>query len=414
MIKAEVQKSPIVRFDSKYKTYRWGTKNDFPNALLKIIGYSGLASQCLDVTALYLMGEGVKVTKDTAPNARLDAILKHVNRDVMPELCRNFALIPALVTNVQHNALGEVKKLVPMDNTAFRFMEMTEPNKFSGVAFSGDWKNANEIFNAQYPERLLTKYPIWEGKEEAKAAMEMDVAKNGHIYIETMLRPGDNIYPTPAWFGGANVVYLDGQIMVWQIDNIDNNFNADFIVLVNGDLSGVDENGVALVEKYKADFRRRFSGTSDQGGKGDRFVLMGVPTDAKVPFEIKPIPNSGSDKMFTELYDKVHQSLTEAFGVPMALINGAQKSSLGSRELLNAAALFNNQLLPKQKAICYYIERIVKDFEGMGGVEFELEITPNIPVAEVPDLVYDRMNDATLFDYFGINTIGNEQPTNNI
>ena len=411
-IKAEVQQAPLVRFNTKYDIYNWGKNNDFPTTLIKLIGYSGLASQCLDIRARYLMGEGLRAVQGSNPNPLLDRVLKHINRDVLPELVRNYCLIPALITNVQHNAIGEVTGLAPMDNSAFRYLKMTEPGKFAGAAFAGDWKHAKEKFDPQYPERHLEKYPIWEGKKQAEVHFAEGLSPKGHVYIETMLRPGDVVYPTPAWYGGGNVIYLDGQIMVWQIDNIDNNFNADFIVYHNGDLSGVDEDGKPLVEKVKADIRKRFSGTSDNGKDGDRFVLIANPSGALKPLEIVAIPNTGSDKMFTELYDKVHQSLTEAFGVPMALINGAQKSTLGSKELLNAVALFNNSLISEQRAICYYFERIIKDWVGMNGLEVELEIVPNVPISEVPDLVYQRMNDATLFDYFGIKTMTNEPATN--
>src|SRR5690606_38829695 len=97
-----------------------------------------------------------------------------------------------------------------------------------------------------------------------------------------------------------------------------------------------------------------------------------------------------------------HQSVTETFGVPNALVNGVQSSSLGSKELINAITLFNNGLYPQQKQIASYFQRVVKDFEGMEGVEFELEIKPNQPVSEIPESVLARLDNNTIFEMYGV------------
>src|SRR5690554_3685315 len=109
-IQAKVQTSPVISFDTRNEIYKWGKDNLFPNELIKLIGRSGLAAQCLDVSGRYLGGEGLVANIE---HPKLDKILKQINRDVLPELARGYAFLPALVVNVQHNALGEVTKLIP-------------------------------------------------------------------------------------------------------------------------------------------------------------------------------------------------------------------------------------------------------------------------------------------------------------
>ena len=404
---AQVQELPTVKLNTTQKVYNHGKKNDFPAQLINLVSSSGLAGNCINTLALYMGGEGLVFKKGSTTTPRMEDVLKHINRDIMPEFIRNYCLFEVKSVQVNHNGLGEITSLSTADSSALRLGEMTGFNVFPHIKSCGDWPNANEKFNATYPERFLQTFDLWEGKVKAKVAFDKNIQNQNptppSVYYDVDLNAGDVIYPTPYWFSGANAIYLDAEIIVWQVDNIDNNFNAAFLVFVRENLDALDADGKPKVLGVKDRLDERFTGSSRNGKNGGRYVLLYGDTEANKAMEIEAIPNTNTDKMFLALYEKVHQSVSETFGVPLALINGTMTSSLGSKEMLNAANLFNNTLYPKQQRLAFYFEKIVKDFEGWPeGVDFGLEIKPNLPYVEIPDLVYSQMTTEQLFEHFNI------------
>lgn len=409
MIQAKVQVAPKVVQKNKngIQIYAWGEDNNWPTDAIRLVGNSGTATQCLDLIGRYLMGEGLKYDGD---NPTVQFVVDKINKEVLPEVCMNFAFLPMLATNPTINGLGEITDLKPLDNSALRSGLVDEELKTDEWWACGDWPNAKPVFDPKYPERLAIKYYVYKGKqgEKMRFAQYADNLAEWkslkHIIIDAFKGRGDTIYPTPTWWAGANAIYLDGKSMIFQVDNMDNKFNADVLVRVKENLDGIDEFGRNKRQKVKDDLTEMFTGSSDEGKKKSRFVLV---DGVEAPFEVTAIPNNNSHEMYNAIFNTANGVIAKVFGVPKAILNGdVTGSGFSTKQIIDSITLFNNGLYPLQQQIASYFAGIVQNWQNVNESVY-LEIVQNNPLSEIPSEVIARMSDEQLFEMYGINTTPN-------
>jgi hypothetical protein len=411
MIQAKVQVSPRVRYSTKngLNVYAWGETNNWPSEAITLVGNSGTATQCIDKIGRYLMGEGLRYDGN---DAKVKSVVEYINKTVLPEVCMGFAFIPILATNPSVNGMGEITDLKPIDNTTLRSGEVDSDLNTDRWWTCGDWPNAKIVFDPKYPERLAIPFDVYQGKEGEKQRYQAhleagkldDWKKLKHIIIDTFKGRGDTIYPTPTWWAGANAIYLDGQSLIFQVDNLDNNFNATIIVHIKENLDGIMESGESKRDYVKKELKSKFTGSTENGGEKDRFIML---DGIEAPIEITDIPNGATHQMYDSIYRTANDTIAKVFGIAKQLLSGEGASGIGStKQIIDAITLLNNDLYPIQQQIARYFSSIVNNWAGVQE-KVSLEIIQNMPLSELPAEVIKRMSSEQMFDMFGIKSTPN-------
>jgi hypothetical protein len=174
------------------------------------------------------------------------------------------------------------------------------------------------------------------------------------VYLFKNYTVENRIYPLPFWFAGSKYMIMDKLIGVGQLNALNNNLSASFIV--------IDNYGDRTEEEFDAiysNIRKNYSGQENSGG----FVMVSSPTKEQ-NMEIIPFPSNQNKENYEFISQLSTAKIIQAFGIVNPILVGVldtHGSSLSSgSEMLVANEIFmNSYIIPKREVLWAQLDELL-------------------------------------------------------
>lgn len=341
-------------------------------------------ANCLATKLIYTCGTGF-ATDDKSFEAYLDGKGVNALDDDFEEVFKGF------VDNAYHfgNAFIECVKIG--NNIFYYYIDSTKVRvakpegqalESEGFYIAPDWTEADEYGNA--PQKNLEpvyypKFPNFEKVEGQQGERCIAHWKNR--------KPNFHYYGLPDYVAALPDIDNEYRIGKYNLDEFDNSFQADYILLAYSDTDD-EEEAKGLKDKLEKDY----SGE----GKNGKNIFQVLSQDAK-PFEAIKLDRN-TDGKFLELSDRSEKNISQAHQVPQALAGIAQAGQLGNmQELKNGYEIFtNNVIKPNQSNFMRWWRKVWKKSKELGATNIpdvpeDLQIMMRKPISFVGALSADHL-----------------------
>lgn len=382
------------KVDNSRKIIKYGSDNNYPNTIIDLLSKSAYGAACQRTFSKYLFGEGLVFDKESEFTKKVKSFI--LPDKVVQKICYDYSQFGGFSLQSIFNSKGLVTKYPHLDFSLVRLGEYDQEYVVRKAWVSADWCNTAKKENKPVEYWLMD--PI-EAKREFKSVAEGTLSLESirpHIYYAKQYKPGEPFYPTPSWASAINWVYLDGQIGIFQANNIDNGFFPSTIIFHPGDLSGQagDGSGRTKKEALIADLKR-FGGAEDAG---KIFNTYGA-SEAMAPKVIQFTANTNTD-LFNTLGDITDKKIVSAFQMPRVLAGIETPGALGSRnEIANAVEFYQSIVRNDVLFIESEINLLLSKCEGYNGEVASLK--PLKPVREVDANAFAYLDEAEIREAIG-------------
>jgi hypothetical protein len=397
--KAPTQLTPFnQRENTNLNIINFGTNNKFPNELIAIINESPIATACVATKAKYMTGDGIVVAGETPFAKRLAAII--TNRK-WESICNGFAPFEAVGLRYKFNGNGNIIDILPTDYASIRLGLPNTDDEIHKAFVSKNWplyQGKSKVNRDLYTPKEID---IWRGEKTVREIQELADAEplaikdhKGALKIVRRERPGQLYYTNPKIASAQGWIYVDGQVQIFHVRNVDNGFNPNMLIYVPFDLSGVDEEtGESKMEAFKKQVKDKWLGAENGGTPA---VLQGM--DKESAPQIIPFQNNGNDKLYISLADLIVDHICTVTSTPpiIANIRVSKGLSHSAQDIINEfdKYLFS-EVRPDQNLLLEAINEDLKHWEGYDkamDVDTKLMVSNSRPLQYIPD---NQMNDYT-------------------
>lgn len=196
------------------------------------------------------------------------------------------------------------------------------------------------------------------------AYSKFDTKTKEQIKVYQILTPGVEVYSIPSYSSAGNWIWLDGQISLFQKQNIENSINPSAIFKFYENPGSKEEK-----EKFIQDLQSSFSSARNAGK-----ILTFFSNGKELAPDVEIADANKLDKSFAAVQENIIRNVSYSHSVNPMLMGIQTAGSLGNTEELNTAfKMFDNMYLKStQGVIESYLNDILKitGFED-AKVEFE-------------------------------------------
>lgn len=341
-------------------------------------------ANCLATKLIYTVGTGF-TTEDKAFQRYMLGAGVNALDDTFEDVFRGF------VDNAYHfgNAFVECVKIG--DNIFYYYVDSTKVRiakpaqnslESEGFYIAPDWTEADKYGNAPQKNLEPTYYPKFPNFQKVKGQKGLRC-----IAHWKNRKPNFYYYGLPDYVAALPDIDNEYRIGKYNLDEFDNSFQADYILLAYSDTDDETE-AKELKEKLEKDY----SGE----GKNGKNVFQVLSQDSK-PFEAIKLDRN-TDGKFLELSSRCEKNISQAHQVPQALAGIAQAGQLGNmQELKNGYEIFtNNVIKPNQSKFIKWWKHLLVKSKQLGAdniqdVPEDLTIKMRKPISFVGTLSADHL-----------------------
>jgi len=307
----------------------WGTDNLYPQRVEEVINSSPITKSALNVTSDFLNGDGFAT----------DAQLGEYSFNQLLQLSSlDFATYRACAILLDVNLDGEIVDAQPVD---MKYVRLGAPNKeleVKTIRVSVDWEEQLPI--ALRP-KILT-YPIWEGKDAAKAMIDSwDVNSQGDFpgfcYLNT---PKKRQYPLATVDAVLDSSQSNAEIQVFELSSIQNGFQSASVIKHQGKIADVEER--RRVENLVASVR---------GAENANSIIVWEVPDGFEGDVLEQIPANDQDKLFEQTNKATVNRIVQSLAIPPSLLGIMPENSFFTMQEINDSYMYFNVRTKNQRTI---------------------------------------------------------------
>lgn len=367
------------------KFVRFGDDNLYDKYLLSLADNSAMHGAAIDITSLFIAGEGLNVVpidpEDAAQERVAQEALEWLEditgglQDFHVKTARDVAPLNGFAWQIHPTRGGDNRqiKLFHRDVTTVRASKMGPTDTdVPGYFLSQDWEKAtanqskkNEWFTPRYIDRFDFKR----------------LPRRALIYGKTY-KPGKVFYPEPPYIGGLKYIEIDVEMSDFLLEDLKQGFSGNIHIHI----FDAKADDAEYMKKKEDAVLKKF--TTSQGQRV--YITAGMP-NANAP-DIKSIPREGNEKMVEVISERADRKILIADKVPARLINKDLATGLSSEasDQIESMQVFQNTAIqPRQAFMCRYYDKVLK-YGGFEGVKTMVkDLTP------ITFLVSDALRAAT-------------------
>lgn len=329
--------------NGSYNIINFGSKNNYPQELVRLINNSPTAQACTKSHAKYIAGDGFIFDSENLFNQNLAKIL---NTDLLQRISYDYAYFETICLHLKFDLNGKIVNIEPTDVSTVRLGEPdTATGEITYAKLSSDWENiTGRDSQINKPVQIDLYHPL--KIKERIASFNNNVEEftkwNGALVYAKRYRPAQPVYITPSWASSQDWVYTDGEIQTFHANNIDNAFMPSVLIFVPFELKGTDAaTGKPKKEAFKDHLKDTLTGSKKAG---EVAVISGTNKDA-MP-QITQFNANSNHELFIALSELITKHVTRAFQIPQILAGIETSGKLGSsNEIANSVELYYNTVI---------------------------------------------------------------------
>lgn len=285
--------------------------------------------------------------------------------------------------------VGSEYFLYSRDYTTFR----RGKGKYSeGFFYSPDWTNADEYGNASDPKDIPIYYPEFPKFERIERLDKGNAIKAERSIIHWKNRkPTFEHYGLPDYMSALPDIDIEYRIGKFNIDEFDNNFAAQYILVFYSNVDNEDE-----AQELKTKIKDEHTGEGNNG----KSIYSIVSEGQNAPQAIKLERNT--DGSFLELRPSSRSNIITAHQLTPSLMGVETAGKLGSnQQIKNEYEIFHNTVnRPFQKRKIRFYKRILNKCRELGATNIpevpeDLDIMVRKPISFIGEL---KAENAMLID----------------
>jgi len=304
----EIQKRLSVKPSKSEGILSYDVDNAYPQRMMRLIGGSGTARNCVRLYSKFLSGKGFKDLQffDTILNRKketADKILRKVDND--------FCKYGGFAAHFNYNLNLKISEItiIPFEHT--RLPDPEKPEFKNKIAVYDDW--AKEFCTRIKKEKIkwidrYTSDPI-EIQKQIEAAGNIE-AWNGQVFWFS--NEGEHSYPIPIYDPVLEDIDTDAEIKIHRNSNVRTGFSASHIFVHKGKFEN---------DTDREEFNSRISEFQGSDVAGSMMVIE-VETEEEKP-ELIEVKSQLNDRVITVTNRNTKDSIIESFGQPPELFPGA-------------------------------------------------------------------------------------------
>ena len=345
---------------------QYGANNNYPEYLLGLYKESSKHGAIIKGKANYIYGKGFNFPDNIKANTKgelWNTIFKKAVKD--DEIFSGYYL------QIIYNREGKIKDVYHLD------FKKVRTNKDQSIFYvKNDWQDNRE---------KAREYPAFNGK--------YNVENPSQVLFVKQYNPGDEVYPTPAYYQALNYIESDVQVSRHILGNAKDGFVATTAINLNNGEPTEEQK-----EQVTKDIKKKFTGS-----EGDR-VLIFFNKSKETQAEILPLSQTMLTKEdFTNINNLIQQEIFAGHQITSPMLFGIKtEGQLGGRnEIQDAYEIFNNTYVnERQQAHEETFNRLL----SLVGVQGQYTITPVEPLGFTlkEELLLDVMPREYFLDKLGV------------
>lgn len=348
---ADIPKRISVKAIKTEGIFSYDIDNAYPQRMLRLIGASGTARNCVRLFSKFLSGKGFEDLSfaKTILNRKgetADKLLRKIADDYAQH--GGFALHFNYNLNLK---ISEVS-VIPMEHT--RLPDQIDPLNINKIAVYDDWAK-------EFSSRIDRKKIKWIDRfTEDPLAVQRQIETAGgigtwHGQVYWYSNEGESSYPVPVYDPVMEDIDTDSEVKITRNSNVRTGFSASHIFVHKGKFES---------EEKREEFIQMLS--EFQGSDvANSIMLVETETEEQIPI-LLPIESNLSSKVIEITNTNIKNSIIEAFGQPQELFPGARGNGITfSNDALRLAyEYYNSSTEPDRFLIEEIFVKFMKLFEG--------------------------------------------------
>lgn len=341
----------------------YGTGNNFPLRLARLVNKSPTASSCIDTKSDFVEGAGF--SDSTLADLKINnqgtrfGDFHAFNADAI-------SFFDGIAINVKYNVQGTVSEIYNIPFESCRFATPDSKCVINKIL-------VNPYFGTgEYDKKHTKEYDVYNPDKKAVLSQQAKAGRSylGQIFYVATTGPLSRQYPVPKYYSAEYWMSIDEAIGGFHKHNIDNAFLQSVILQVIGDPNAPSEhpddvkwnsdNTAYEPDPQKTNGYRfniemqKFAGWSKAGNV---MTLWGKNKE-EVP-TIEPFPTNQNSELFKTIQDLTTEIISRATKVPSILANIQSGASLGGDgNMIRSSVKLMQQRVVKIQAL---LERTYKE-----------------------------------------------------
>jgi hypothetical protein len=387
----------------------YGSHDNFPLKLSKLVFDSPAASSCISVIADFIEGSGFSTEiGDKVINAQQQTLseLHHL-------VSESLAVYEGFALNIKYSPEGKITQMyfVPFENCRL--------GKPDSIGIISKIKYNPYFGTGEYTQKSTETYDLFNPDPAIimKQMQESGKGYKGQILYWGSTRALSRFYPQPSYYSAKNWMEVDSRIGEYHVNNLRNGFLQSVVMKIVGDpnapstqldstafdsTNNVQESVQTTGEVFNTMMSENFSGTERVGN------IMALWAMNKEEFpQLEAFPSGANAQVLDLLQNLTTKNITIATKVPAILANIHEGVSLGGDgNTISAAVKLMQQRAAKWQAILEQQYQKIFD-HWYQPIMDDIEITDYNPFPEeqvIDPLVWAELNPATKKKYIQDNT----------
>lgn len=350
----------VLAYNQNYDIMQWGNKNDYPQQILRIIQNSVSATECLNIYANFLVGQGFENVEQNQ---------REINRngqtlfDLLQHIAKDYSIFGGFAFLVKYNALLQIKEIYPIAFEQIRLSDRDDNYNYQKLALHEDWGKEYQRLK-RFDPADIQRFNFFDNSKE-RLLSEINQAGGirnykGQIFYYSNV--GRKDYPQPLYTSAIKDMHTEDTISTIDNRNAYNRFMPSGILIQTLNNNGLDEYETeALSRQFQEDFLQAQG--PDALGK---IMALTVRDKEDAPQFISMQPtNYAEDYKVTS--EKVKKNIRQSFHLPPILCSESVNTGFDTDAMQSAFIYYNQQSIRERIIIEQALSKVLMQ---------EIRITP--------------------------------------
>lgn len=347
---ADIPKRINVTSSKNEGILNYDVDNAYPQRMMRLIGGSGTARNCVRLYSTFLAGKGFKDLNffKTILNKKgetADKILRKITED--------WSTFGGIALHFNYSLTYKIIEIniIPFEHTRLPDSEKVENR--NKIAVYDDWAK-------EFCSRIKREKVQWIDRYDPRPEIIQQQIENvggiqnwkGQIYW--ISNEGENSYPTPIYDPIVEDIDTDAEIKIHRNSNVRTGFSASHIFVHKGKFESEDK---------RDEFNEKIAEFQGADVAGSMMVIE-AETEEQIP-SLLPVESQLSSRVIDITNTNTKNSIIEAFGQPPELFPGNRGSGITfSNDAIRLAYdYYNTVTKPERIFIEELFSAIIKNFE---------------------------------------------------
>lgn len=370
------------RLDRTLNIQTYGETNDYPQRLSEIVDASGSGSQCVDIYAKFINGQGFA---DSNFYRMIVNRKGETNDKILQKITKDHARYGGFAIHVNYNANLKITEIQHVPFETCRWERPNDEGYYNKILTHPDWGKRNTNIRA-FKKEDIKEYNSFNPETVLFEVEQADGWLNYKGQILYYSNNGEKTYPLPMYDAVLTDMNTEEGLANVNNRNARNNF------LVSGMF--IDKMNIDTTEQQAEETRenlRDFQGDEKTG----QIMYIQIKSDEEKP-EFVPFQTNNYDKAFEVTKTTIQQNIGKAFSIPPILRSESISSNFGADLMKNAYNFYNSVTDNERQIITRVYNEIFVLWKNT--ITFDAEILPlsyNVEMTIADKLGKDGLSTAT-------------------